>query len=170
MHWRFMAISNITHLQTHNNRLPRTLKSYSGSKNTFLPLCLMTLESTICMIKKCHQAYMLWLVAYSNFTMNMMMPSKNMDVLEDGDLSKTDNSKPTQGRYNTNLETKMIVWVQSAGHCELCGSNLTKDYRAGTRMKWGRWLIFCPPAPKGHVVLKGMTTPPHRNGPTTLLT
>jgi len=109
----------------------------------------MTLKSTTCMIKKWHQAYMLWLVAYSNFTMNMMMPSKNMDVLEDGDLSKTDNSKPTQGRYNTNLETKMIVWVQSAGHCELCGSNLTKDYRAGTRMKWGEVAHILPASPKG---------------------
>jgi len=27
---------------------------------------------------------------------------KNMDVLEEGDLSETDTNTPTQGRYNTN--------------------------------------------------------------------
>lgn len=53
------------------------------------------------------------------------------------------------GRYNTNDETKRIVWIHAAGHCELCGKDLTYDYRVGKRMKWGEVAHILPASPKG---------------------
>jgi hypothetical protein len=53
------------------------------------------------------------------------------------------------GRFNTNEETKRIVWIQSAGHCELCGTDLTFDFRAGLPMRWGEVAHILPASPKG---------------------
>lgn len=61
-------------------------------------------------------------------------------------MEEFEESKPMNGRFNTNDETKRIVWIQSAGHCELCGTDLTFDYRAGKCMKWGELCISCPSA------------------------
>lgn len=57
--------------------------------------------------------------------------------------------KPVNGRYNTNDETKRIVWTQAAGHCELCGTDLTFDYRAGKPMRWGEVAHILPASPQG---------------------
>lgn len=57
--------------------------------------------------------------------------------------------KPANGRYNTNDETKRVVWIQAAGHCELCGTDLTYDYRAGLPMRWGEVAHILPASPKG---------------------
>ncbi|MCK9503687.1 MAG: SAVED domain-containing protein [Porticoccaceae bacterium] len=57
--------------------------------------------------------------------------------------------KPANGRYNTNDETKKVVWIQAAGHCELCGSDLMYDYRTGQPMKWGEVAHILPASPKG---------------------
>lgn len=57
--------------------------------------------------------------------------------------------KPANGRYNTNDETKRIVWIQAAGHCELCGTDLMYDYRAGLPMRWGEVAHILPASPKG---------------------
>lgn len=57
--------------------------------------------------------------------------------------------KPANGRYNTNEETKRIVWIQAAGHCELCGTDLMYDYRAGLPMRWGEVAHILPASPKG---------------------
>ena len=62
---------------------------------------------------------------------------------------KEEQPKPAKGRYNTNEETKRIVWIQAAGHCELCGTDLTYDYRAGLPMKWGEVAHILPASPKG---------------------
>jgi hypothetical protein len=64
-------------------------------------------------------------------------------------LEKNEKPKPANGRYNTNEETKRIVWVQAAGHCELCGSDLTYDYRVGQPMRWGEVAHILPASPKG---------------------
>jgi hypothetical protein len=56
---------------------------------------------------------------------------------------------PAGGRYNTSEETKRIVWIQAAGHCELCGTNLTRDFRVGTPMRWGEVAHILPASPKG---------------------
>lgn len=53
------------------------------------------------------------------------------------------------GRYNTNELTKRIVWIQAAGHCELCGTDLTHDFRAGKAMNWGEVAHILPASPKG---------------------
>ncbi|MDH4565242.1 HNH endonuclease [Pseudomonas sp. BN414] len=58
-------------------------------------------------------------------------------------------TKPANGRYDTNDETKRIVWTQAAGHCELCGTDLTFDYRAGKPMKWGEVAHILPASPQG---------------------
>ena len=57
--------------------------------------------------------------------------------------------KAANGRFNTNEETKRIVWIQAAGHCELCGTDLTYDYRAGLPMRWGEVAHILPASPKG---------------------
>lgn len=53
-------------------------------------------------------------------------------------MAEQEDAKPASGRFNTNDETKRIVWTQTAGHCELCGTDLTFDYRAGKPMKCKR--------------------------------
>lgn len=57
--------------------------------------------------------------------------------------------KPANGRYSTNEETKRIIWIQAAGHCELCGTDLTHDFRAGKPMRWGEVAHILPASPKG---------------------
>lgn len=53
------------------------------------------------------------------------------------------------GRYNTSPETKIVVWTRAAGHCELCGTDLTHDYRVGQPMRWGEVAHILPASPKG---------------------
>lgn len=69
-------------------------------------------------------------------------------------MEKNEKTKPANGRYNTNDETKRIVWVQAAGHCELCGNDLTYDYRVGKPMRWGEVAHILPASPKGPRGLK----------------
>lgn len=64
-------------------------------------------------------------------------------------MEEKDKSKPGNGRFNTNEETKRVVWIQSAGHCELCGTDLMYDYRAGRPMRWGEVAHVLPASPKG---------------------
>lgn len=53
------------------------------------------------------------------------------------------------GRFNTHNDVKQIIWVRMAGHCELCGTDLTHDYRVGTPMRWGEVAHILPASPKG---------------------
>ncbi|MCU6215357.1 SAVED domain-containing protein [Enterobacter bugandensis] len=59
---------------------------------------------------------------------------------------KTNDSR---GRFNTSTDVKMVVWIRAAGHCELCGTDLTHDFRIGTPMKWGEVAHILPASPKG---------------------
>ncbi len=54
----------------------------------------------------------------------------------------------SSGRFNTSPEVRTLVWIRAAGHCELCGTDLTHDFRIGTTMKWGEVPIFFLPARK----------------------
>lgn len=65
------------------------------------------------------------------------------------ELKEQETSKLANGRYNTNEEVKRIVWIQAAGHCELCGTDLTYDFRAGRPMRWGEVAHILPASPKG---------------------
>lgn len=56
---------------------------------------------------------------------------------------------PVKGRFNTSDAIKWIVWIQAAGHCELCGSDLTYDYRVGRAMKRGEVAHIMPASPQG---------------------
>lgn len=64
-------------------------------------------------------------------------------------VGKKEEAKTASGRYNTDEVTKRVVWIQSAGHCELCGIDLMHDYRAGRPMKWGEVAHILPASPKG---------------------
>ncbi|CAI0822658.1 HNH endonuclease [Serratia entomophila] len=64
-------------------------------------------------------------------------------------MSKKEKANTAHGRYNTSEDTKRIVWIRSAGHCELCGVDLTYDYRVGRPMKWGEVAHILPASPKG---------------------
>ncbi|EPR7140545.1 HNH endonuclease [Enterobacter hormaechei] len=57
--------------------------------------------------------------------------------------------KKKGGRFNTKSEVKQMVWVRMAGHCELCGTDLTHDFRVGTSMQWGEVAHILPASPKG---------------------
>lgn len=64
-------------------------------------------------------------------------------------MAKSGKTKTAKGRYNTDEVTKRVVWIQSAGHCELCGADLLHDYRAGKSMQWGEVAHILPASPKG---------------------
>lgn len=69
------------------------------------------------------------------------------------DASKQGKKKPSKlkepGRFHTHPKTRIIVWIRAAGHCELCGSDLTQDFRVGTPMRWGDVAHILPASPKG---------------------
>lgn len=67
----------------------------------------------------------------------------------DNYLKNKQEKKQAKGRFNTNDEVKRVVWIRSAGHCELCGTDLTHDYRVGTPMRWGEVAHILPASPKG---------------------
>lgn len=63
---------------------------------------------------------------------------------------KTAKSKPPKGgRFNTDDATKAIVWARGAGHCELCGTDLTRDVRIARSIRWGHVAHILPASPKG---------------------
>ncbi len=64
-------------------------------------------------------------------------------------MGKQEKANIATGRYNTDDVTKRVVWTQAAGHCELCGTDLMYDYRAGKPMNWGEVAHILPASPKG---------------------
>ncbi len=64
-------------------------------------------------------------------------------------MGKQEKATVATGRYDTDEVTKRVVWTQAAGHCELCGTDLMYDYRAGKPMKWGEVAHILPASPKG---------------------
>ncbi|MBX8473176.1 SAVED domain-containing protein [Pseudomonas cichorii] len=64
-------------------------------------------------------------------------------------MGKQEKANTATGRYDTDDVTKRVVWTQAAGHCELCGTDLMYDYRAGKPMKWGEVAHILPASPKG---------------------
>jgi len=63
--------------------------------------------------------------------------------------NKAKKSADKKGRFETSAEVKKIVWIRAAGHCELCGEDLTHDFRVGMPMKWGEVAHVMPASPKG---------------------
>nr|WP_178113972.1 SAVED domain-containing protein [Pseudomonas sp. SST3] len=70
-------------------------------------------------------------------------------ISQGGLVGKQEKAKIATGRYNTDDVTKRVVWTQAAGHCELCGTDLMYDYRAGKPMNWGEVAHILPASPKG---------------------
>lgn len=57
--------------------------------------------------------------------------------------------KKRSGRFSTDDRTRELVWIRAAGHCELCGSDLTVDLRTGGKFRWGEVAHILPASPKG---------------------
>lgn len=53
------------------------------------------------------------------------------------------------GRFHTNPKIRDWVWMRAAGHCELCGDDLTRDLRVGTQIRWGEAAHILPASPDG---------------------
>lgn len=53
------------------------------------------------------------------------------------------------GRYDTDPKIRQLVWIRAAGHCELCGVDLTRDLRVGTSTQWGEAAHILPASPQG---------------------
>lgn len=62
---------------------------------------------------------------------------------------RTNPALKAAGRFHTHPEVRKIVWIRAAGHCELCGIDLTRDYRVGKEMDWGEVAHIMPASPKG---------------------
>lgn len=72
-----------------------------------------------------------------------------MDLSRRAALEEPEKPKAANGRYNTSHETKRVVWIYAAGHCELCGKDLMYDYRVGIPMNWGEVAHVLPASPQG---------------------
>lgn len=110
--------------------------------------CQKHLKNTIYMDKTKNKCYILWL-QWQTLAFNRLIINDHGCLTEEIEVEKLEKPNPANGRYNTNEETKRIVWIQSAGHCELCGNDLTHDYRVGKPMKWGEVAHVLPASPKG---------------------
>lgn len=53
------------------------------------------------------------------------------------------------GRFHTDKAIRDLVWIRAAGHCELCGDDLTVDLRVGTHMRWGEVAHVLPASSQG---------------------
>lgn len=53
------------------------------------------------------------------------------------------------GRQSTSEAVKRLVWIRSAGHCELCGRDLTQDPRMLSPKRWGEVAHVRPAGPGG---------------------
>lgn len=80
--------------------------------------------------------------------------SKQVSGQQSTSLSKTQN-KGQGGRFHTDARTKILVWIRAAGHCELCGVDLTQDLRTGARMKWGEVAHIMPASADGPRAISG---------------
>ena len=56
--------------------------------------------------------------------------------------------RPT-GRFSTPDPVKRLVWVRAAGHCEQCGSDVTKDFRTGATFNWAEVAHVLPASAQG---------------------
>lgn len=58
-------------------------------------------------------------------------------------------SPKVAGRFDTKPKVRQTVWIRAAGHCELCGTDLTRDYRVGSDINLGEVAHILPASPKG---------------------
>ena len=72
-----------------------------------------------------------------------------MDLEQTSGIVSGQKSAVKNRRFDTHENIKRLVWVRSAGHCELCGLDLTQDFRAGALMNWAEVAHILPASPKG---------------------
>jgi hypothetical protein len=52
-------------------------------------------------------------------------------------------------RFDTTPATRALVWIRAAGHCELCGYDVSGDLRVGNRLQWGQAAHILPASVEG---------------------
>jgi len=75
-------------------------------------------------------------------------------------------------RFDTTDEIKRYVSIRAAGHCELCGADLTRDLRLGKRTGWGEIAHILPASPRGPrapEVYSAAAAAEHTNDPDNLM-
>lgn len=55
---------------------------------------------------------------------------------------------PKRNRHVTKPAVIRLVWTRAAGHCELCGIDLTRDFRVGQPTTWGEAAHILPASPQ----------------------
>lgn len=53
------------------------------------------------------------------------------------------------GRFHTSESVKWLVRIRAAGHCEICGEDLTTDLRVGTDKRWDEVAHILPASKAG---------------------
>lgn len=65
------------------------------------------------------------------------------------DKQKGPPNKKQARRFSTPDPVKRLVWVRAAGHCEQCGDDVTRDFRAGTTFNWAAVAHVLPASLQG---------------------
>ena len=55
----------------------------------------------------------------------------------------------SSGRQSTPEAIRRLVWIRAAGHCELCGRDITEDPRMRSPTRWGEVAHVLPAGPTG---------------------
>ena len=79
------------------------------------------------------------------------MPITDTPADEPQDLEASESlaGAAAKGRYSTTQTVRLLVWIQAAGHCEQCGSDLTRDFRTARQVRWGKVAHLLPASPQG---------------------
>ncbi|MGH8760407.1 MAG: HNH endonuclease, partial [Burkholderiales bacterium] len=67
-------------------------------------------------------------------------------------------STKTTGRQSTPEAIRRLVWIRAAGHCELCGRDITDDPRMRSATRWGEVAHVLPAGPAGPRATAGYTS------------
>lgn len=58
-------------------------------------------------------------------------------------------AKASTGRVSSSNNARRLVWIRAAGHCELCGTDVTQDLRSGNSVSWADAAHILPASPSG---------------------
>lgn len=71
--------------------------------------------------------------------------------IKGGRAKTTPAKRPSKasGRQSTPEAVRRLVWIRAAGHCELCGRDITDDPRMRSPTRWGEVAHVLPAGPTG---------------------
>lgn len=64
-------------------------------------------------------------------------------------LGAKKSAKADKGRVSSSSTARRLVWIRAAGHCELCGHDVTQDLRSGRNAGWADVAHILPASPAG---------------------